>query len=193
MKEEILKLRNEGKTYNQIKEILGCSKGTIAYHCGDGQKEKSTIRRKKRRENILLRKVDGFKYKRYDKELITDKVGKNRKDVVESIRKFQKRENGVNSDGINKEICKTFNWEDVLEKFGENTVCYLSGEEINLYENNYQLDHIKPASRKGNNSLDNLGITHKVVNYMKGNLTPEELFEWCSKILKHNGYNVTKK
>ena len=44
MREKILKLREEGKSYNQIKEILGCSKGTIAYHCGDGQKEKSKNR-----------------------------------------------------------------------------------------------------------------------------------------------------
>ena len=49
MKDKILKLRDEGKTYNEIKEILGCSKGTISYYCGDGQKEKSKIRRKKRR------------------------------------------------------------------------------------------------------------------------------------------------
>ncbi len=33
MKEKILKLRGEGKTYNEIKKILNCSKGTISYHC----------------------------------------------------------------------------------------------------------------------------------------------------------------
>lgn len=33
MKEKILKLRQEGKSYNEIKNILGCSKGTISYHC----------------------------------------------------------------------------------------------------------------------------------------------------------------
>ena len=36
MKEEILRLRQEGKTYTQIQDILGCSKGTISYHCGEG-------------------------------------------------------------------------------------------------------------------------------------------------------------
>lgn len=40
MKEEILKLRAQGKNYNEISKILGCSKGTISYHCGNGQKEK---------------------------------------------------------------------------------------------------------------------------------------------------------
>jgi DNA-binding CsgD family transcriptional regulator len=33
MKENILNLRNEGKSYNEISKILGCSKGTISYHC----------------------------------------------------------------------------------------------------------------------------------------------------------------
>lgn len=37
---KILALRTEGKTYNQIRDELNCSKGTIAYYCGDGQKEK---------------------------------------------------------------------------------------------------------------------------------------------------------
>ncbi len=33
MKEEILKLRKEGKSYNEIKTIVGASKATIHYHC----------------------------------------------------------------------------------------------------------------------------------------------------------------
>lgn len=33
MKNKILRLRDEGKTYNQIKEITGLSKSTISYHC----------------------------------------------------------------------------------------------------------------------------------------------------------------
>ena len=39
MKEQILKLREEGKTYNEIQKITGASKGTISYHCGEGQKD----------------------------------------------------------------------------------------------------------------------------------------------------------
>ena len=33
LKEKIIKLREQGKTYNQIKKELNCSKGTISYHC----------------------------------------------------------------------------------------------------------------------------------------------------------------
>lgn len=51
-KKEIVRLRSEGKTYRQIQEILGCSKGTIAYHLGEGQKEKTKERSQKRRTEI---------------------------------------------------------------------------------------------------------------------------------------------
>lgn len=194
MKEQILKLREEGKTYNEIKVILGCSKSTISYYCGNGQKDKVSNRTKKRRENILLTKVDSFKQRTYNKKLSDIKGVKNRKDVVEAIRKFQKRDNsiGKNTSRVNKGISKTFTWEDVLERFGEDTICYLSGERINLYERNYQLDHIIPSSKSGDNSFNNLGISHEVVNKIKGNLSVEELLEWCVKILNHNNYNVNK-
>ena len=42
MKEKILKLREEGKSYNEIKKILGCSKGTISYHCTKIDNDKIT-------------------------------------------------------------------------------------------------------------------------------------------------------
>lgn len=192
MKEQILKLRAEGKSYSYIKKTLKCSIGTISYHCGVGQKEKTRGRNRKRNKNVLLSKVDGFIYKKYEKPIVRKKEFKNKKDVVEGIRKFQKRDNSVKK-LVNKQLKKTFSWEDVVNKFGENTVCYLSGEKINLYVNNYQLDHVIPSSRKGDNSFDNLGILHEIVNQMKGNLTPEELVEWCKKILIYNGYNVNKK
>jgi predicted transcriptional regulator len=34
-KEDIIRLRNEGKSYGEISEILGCSKGTVAYYLKD--------------------------------------------------------------------------------------------------------------------------------------------------------------
>lgn len=44
-KENILKLREEGKSYKEIQKILGCSKSTISYHLGEGQIEKTNKRR----------------------------------------------------------------------------------------------------------------------------------------------------
>lgn len=53
VKTEILRLREEGKSYRQIQSELGCSKGTIAYHCGAGQKDKAKQRiRDKRNANV---------------------------------------------------------------------------------------------------------------------------------------------
>jgi CRISPR/Cas system Type II protein with McrA/HNH and RuvC-like nuclease domain len=177
MKEKILELRKEGKSYKQIQLILNCSKSTISYHCGYGQKEKTKKRLKKRRENILLEKVESFKYRKH----------KNNK---EKVRKFNKRDNENGS--TNKELNQNFIWTDVLEKFGENTFCYLSGEKINLLTDSYNLDHIIPSSRGGNNSIVNLGITLEIVNKMKSDLTPNELMSWCKKILEFNGYKITK-
>ena len=48
MKEKIKHLRSMGYTYNQIQKELGCSKGTISYHLGVGQKEKTKERSEKK-------------------------------------------------------------------------------------------------------------------------------------------------
>jgi 5-methylcytosine-specific restriction endonuclease McrA len=177
IKEDILRLRNEGKSYSEIQKDLNCSKGTISYYCGEGQKEKNRDRtRKLREENIMIKKIDNFKSLR------------NFKNIKESLRKFQKRD----GNDYNKNIKETFNWRDVLDKFGENTFCYLCGEEVNLFEDTYSFDHIIPQSRGGDNSLDNLGITMKKINDMKTDMTPDELVEMCIKILKFNNYSVEK-
>ena len=61
-KEKILGLRSLNYTYREIqKAIPGLSKGSIAYHCGQGQKEKTINRSMKRKEGIC-NKVHGFIY-----------------------------------------------------------------------------------------------------------------------------------
>ena len=48
-KDNIIKLHKDGKSYREIQKILGCSKGTIAYHLGEGQKDKANIRTNRNR------------------------------------------------------------------------------------------------------------------------------------------------
>lgn len=60
LKEQILELKEKGYSYNQIKEQLGCSKGTIAYHIGIGQKNK-TIERNSNRRNKIVRFIQEYK------------------------------------------------------------------------------------------------------------------------------------
>lgn len=180
MKEKILKLREEGKSYNEIVEILDCSKSTVSYHCGKGQKEKTMKRQRRRRKNSLIQKVDNFRQR-----------SKSTKGFVESVRKFNKRDNSI-THNVNKELDSNFNYKDVINKFGEKTNCYLTGEPIDLCEDIYELDHIIPVSKGGSNRLSNLGITKKEVNKMKGGLTVDELLKLSKKILEYNGYKVTK-
>lgn len=60
MKDDILRLRNQGKTYLEIKEELKCSLSTISYYCNPEQKEKTLSRtRDKRSKN--LRYVQEYK------------------------------------------------------------------------------------------------------------------------------------
>jgi len=53
LSEKIIALRNSGKSYNQIKKELGCSKGTISYYLGEDQKAKTGARRRDNRSKNL--------------------------------------------------------------------------------------------------------------------------------------------
>lgn len=60
LKQQILSLREQGKSYRQIQAILDCSKGTIAYHLGAGQAQK-TRDRTNRSRTLLKRELDEYK------------------------------------------------------------------------------------------------------------------------------------
>lgn len=52
LSEQIKQLHSEGKSYRQIQSLLGCSKGSISYHLGAGQKEKTRARTRDKRNKI---------------------------------------------------------------------------------------------------------------------------------------------
>ncbi len=52
MKNKILSLYAKGLSYREIQKKLGCSKGTISYHCGVGQKDKTRKRSRDRRGEL---------------------------------------------------------------------------------------------------------------------------------------------
>jgi hypothetical protein len=174
MKEKIIKLRNEGKTYNEIQKILGCSKSTISYHCGEGQKEKLRCRTKKlRSDNAVLQKVDAFK--NGNKKLVANKS------------------NDFQFNKVEKKYVLTFGWKDVVEKFGWQNECYLTGDFIDLsVPDSYALDHVIPRSKGGSNTLDNMGLTTKIANQVKSDLLLHELLELCIKILTKHGFKISK-
>ena len=53
VKNQIFNLRKKGYSYKKIQQELKCSKGTISYHLGIGQKDKVDKRRKDSRNKIV--------------------------------------------------------------------------------------------------------------------------------------------
>lgn len=79
----------------------------------------------------------------------------------------------------------TFKVKDLLEKIGENPICYLTGRPINLLDGqSYHLDHIIPKNKGGENSLENCNIACRDANQAKGNLLHEEFILLCEEVLK---------
>lgn len=182
MKEQILKLRQEGKSYEQIVKIVGCTKSTVSYYCGQNQQEKTLNRQRKNRAKAhpFKKKLELFLevYKPISKTV----KSKRAKLIYSKLRDFCRGENNM-----------SFSLEDVISKFGEKPKCYLTGEEVNIYEpKTYQFDHKIPKSRGGDNSLENLGICSKRANLSKTDMTPDEYINLCKKVLEYNGYTVTK-
>jgi 5-methylcytosine-specific restriction endonuclease McrA len=173
MKEKILKLREQGKTYKEICEVLGCSKGTVSYYCGKGQKEKAQIRQQKRRaDTVIERRVERFQY---DRRI---------KDKAEDFQRERILKNGKSKLGKRS---LSFTWRDVIEKFGWKTECYLTGREIDIREPlTYQFDHIVPIAKGGSGELNNLGICIRNANQAKHDMSVDELLVLCEEILEHH-------
>lgn len=180
-KDQILKLRSEGKSYRQIQSILSCSKGTISFHLGQGQKERSSLRGKinKKNEHPYLKKLTHFFDDRpKSKNRIPNSSAKRK--IRFKIEKFFRVKN------MPKYNPPTFSVKEIIEKFGEKPICYLTGRSIDIYDTkSYHFDHIVPVSRGGENTLDNLGVCIRQANLAKHDMLPEELINLCKEIIAY--------
>jgi len=181
LSDQIFHLKSLGYSYRQIVVELGCSKGTVAYYLGKDQKSKTVSRTNKQRaKHPYIHKLETFKHAKYSKYERAPLHGW--KTIIKlKIDKFC-------FDRKNKMYQKpNFTVDDVINKFGENPVCYLTGDPINIYEpRKYQFDHIIPVSKGGDNSIDNLGLCTKEANIAKSNLSLSEFVALCKKVVdKH--------
>jgi len=187
-KENILKLRAEGKSYSQIRKELGCSETIISYHLNLSTRNRA--KHQSAKTHPFQTKLYRFKrtdcgpkninFERKRKKTINDKL-------LSKIKTFHKILGTTMSEK------SSFTVKDIINKFGEKPKCYLTGIELDIYDTKtYQFDHIIPRSRGGQNTLDNLGIASTKANQCKNNMTPDEFMNMCKLVLEHNGYNITK-
>lgn len=174
LKKKIIELRVLGYSYRQISSEIGCSKSTISYHLGDGQKEKTLLRNKKRdKDSIVSKKI--YKFCSAHKNPKTQYRNKRtiKQILFTKIRNF--------GDGT-----IMFTSKQLLEKIGDSPTCYLTGRKIDLYDpKSYHLDHIIPKSRGGDNTLDNCGLACKLANISKSHMTYEEYVSLCREVISH--------
>lgn len=176
-KNDILRLRKEGKTYSEIQDILGCSKSTISYHCGNGGEKKRLEKAKDSDEYRFHKKVSAFKCRCSRSSYITFRS---------KVKTYKRRAHKNRSHAIVNNVSKNFTAKDVIDKIGKSPTCYLTGDSIDLTKpDTYHFDHITATSKGGTNDLSNLGLCTKDANYAKGNLSIEELHDLCEKMLKH--------
>lgn len=177
---EILRLRGEGLTYNQIVEKLGCSKSTVSYYLGKDQKIKNKARAIKwRNSNKLSDRIMKWHDNGSRKKLEEAEPRQNT-----TLDNKRKRDKIID---FRKQNPYGFSIAEAREKIEKNPVCYLTGKYINLDDpSSYELDHIIPRSKGGDSSLDNLGLTTKAANRAKSDLTLDEFLALCYDVLVYH-------
>ena len=183
-------LRKQGKTYPEICDELHCSKSTVCYHLGIGQKDKTRKRQfvNRSQQHPFIRRLESFFNPRCNRRsrrrVASSTANKLLKGKLERFNNHYWRKTKMYN-------IPTFTIEDVLNKVGSKPRCYLTGLPIDIQQpSTYSFDHIIPASRGGDNSLENLGVCTRLANSAKTDMTPDELINLCKLILQNNGYKV---
>jgi len=190
--EKILKLRDEGLSYRQIEVRLGCSKGTISYHCGAGQKGKTLARTRKKRLCPLRTKMEAFKHGRIKeyKDPFVEIFGLKKQILRSKINHFGMI--GTKAKRMGYKFM--FKLKDLIKKIGDNPRCYWTGRKINLNSRrSYNLDHLIPKSRGGDNSLKNCVLACREANQGHGDSLPEEYIKLSCEVAVFKGKDMLAK
>ena len=176
------------------------SKGTLAYHYGVNQKEKTDLRKKKRIEKI------GIDFYRFEKSVSRFKNRSRKQPIIvdfgilspwdrfrNKVRKFRyKKEEEVTPMYTANDV-KNYFWPDNTSRCGHEypyIKCYLTGRIINVEDTTTHFDHINP---KGGNGIDNLGFACKEANQAKSDLYLDDFYNLCDEILKYKNERSQKR
>lgn len=186
LQKQIIELRKQNKSFNEIAKLLNCSKSTVSHTLRKKTKEKNKQKNliySKSWKSKLIKCSSNFCKESYHYIKQINKDWKEKLRTSTSKFKLKKGEN-----------MKHFGYKDVLNKYNNQTKiqCYLTGDWIDLTKDDFAFDHIVPVSKGGACDLDNLGITTYIANQSKSNMTVEEYIELCKKVLIHHGYKVEK-
>lgn len=163
---KILELRQSGKTYKQIAEIVGCHWNTVRLYL------KPEIRNGRGPNTKWIKKNRPRLYQR--------------RTVKKKLYHFQTK-------GVGIKNRSKFTFDEVKSKFSKSKTCYLTGRPLSWNNpTDLHFDHIIPASRGGSNEISNLGFACKDANLAKRDKTPEEHIAYCLEVVKNAGYKVKK-
>ena len=168
LKEKIDQLLALGHTHAEIRKQL--SLNTLKYYKILNRKYKlePPKRKKEPHTNIKAKPRSFQKHEEYY-------------ELKKRVKDFQERSKKI----------KSFTYKDVMNKFGENPVCYLTGLKID-YNNpkTFSLDHYIPVSKGGDSSINNLKLCHPMANKMKLNHSHEEFINFCCLIADYHKSNL---
>jgi 5-methylcytosine-specific restriction endonuclease McrA len=179
-KVEVFAMRANGASYKEISQKFLMSCGSISYYFGKNQKEKTTFRNNKMRHGPggrLRRKIEQFNVK-YSPPRERPR-SKRRRCFYIKFRKFKGEDNMI---AFKEVLEKIWSGEDNDKRTNYWTKCSLTGADINMdaYSDEPDvgsLDHERPRSRGGENTIENCQPLRARTNQMKGDMTNEEFKE----------------
>jgi hypothetical protein len=200
--ETIIELRNKGYSYGKIKKETGFSKGSISYHIGPGQKEKS-LERLRRQNGGFRRKVWGFIYgergKKPKKPFVykTTTLRKKGREFFYGDKRRKSGQNmkikepkiwlywgklfpGITSEEEKVQAVNQWTGEKDYYENGEPILypyirCKLTDEIVNIKGNDIHVDHAD--GDRTNNSIENFTIVKKWANQMKSDAPGYDIME----------------
>ena len=214
VKEKILDLRKEKHSYDSIVKELNVSRGTVSYHCGEGQKEKTISRMMKRKEGICG-KVHSFIYTpRKPYKAVVYKLGPIRKKARGFLHGPRKRRAGVTYQMMKSKLKHPNQkvWTYIGKVFPGIKSEKDTVQAVNQWTGELDTEEGKPLmfpymrckidgkiyNAKGSdiqsdhingdrldNHVDNFSFVHSVCNYMKGRMSYKQLYKKICKIKKN--------